>query len=121
MGGKVLNGHKKTPIPLGTFAANIFGSLLFSILHVASDNKGDVWYKYYEMPLAGVLEGYCGCLTTVSSFVHEKFTLKRNAAMERKNKLKKEVLSCEHEVRTYKVSVIYFFLTLIVAQILTSI
>ena len=119
--GRVLNEHKKRRIPLGTFAANIFGSLLFTVLHVTSDSKGDVWYKYYELPLAGILEGYCGCLTTVSSFVHEKVQLKRKAAMTTKDKLKMEVLSCEHELLTYKVSIVYFFLTLIVAQILTSI
>merc|ERR1712176_225021 len=102
---------------MGTFTANIFGSLLFTLLHVLSDNSTDIWYKYYEMPLAGVLEGYCGCLTTVSSFVHEKVHLKRQDAVQRKDTLQMEVLTCEHEMKTYKVSVIYFFLTLFVAQI----
>ena len=116
--GKVFNG--KHDIPLGTFIANIVGSLLFTIFYVMSAEKDDLFWRYWETAFAGILTGFCGCLTTVSSFVHEKFKLKRNAAKESKATLKQEVLSCQHEFMTYRISIIYFFLTLIVAQILSS-
>merc|ERR1712173_147246 len=105
---------------MGHICGKYIWQLIVHTAHVLSDNSMDIWYKYYELPLAGVLEGYCGCLTTVSSFVHEKVHLKRKDAVQRKNTLQSEVLSCEHEMKTYKVSIIYFFLTLFVAQILTS-
>ena len=119
--GKVFNKSSHDKIPLGTFIANICGSLLFTVLYVLSAEKDDIFWRYWESAFAGILTGFCGCLTTVSSFVHEKFKLKRNATMASKAKLKQEVLSCEHEFITYKISIIYFFLTLILAQTLSSI
>ena len=119
--GKVFNVNNITQIPLGTFIANVFGSLLFTILYVLSGEKDDILFRYYDSIFSGLLTGFCGCLTTISSFVHEKFKLKRNAAIESKTKLKQEVLTCEHEFLTYKISIIYFFLTLIISQILSSI
>lgn len=119
--GKVFNKSNHDTIPFGTFIANICGSVLFTILYVLSAEKDDILWRYWESAFAGLLTGFCGCLTTVSSFVHEKFKLKRNATTASKAKLKQEVLSCEHEFITYKISVIYFFLTLIVAQTLSSI
>eukprot|EP01084_Bolivina_argentea_P157696 274779_1 len=80
--GKVLNGY--TPIPIGTWTANVVGSVLFAILYVLSWDRGDVLWKYHELGMAALVTGFCGCLTTVSSFVHEKIKLKRDAVVRRK-------------------------------------
>lgn len=68
-----LNGIKPA-FPLGTFAANMVGSLLESIFHllqyrVSNGNSCSI--------LQGLQDGYCGALTTVSTFVVELCTLQR--------------------------------------------
>lgn len=63
--------------PMGTFAANMIGSLLESIFHLLQ----------YRSPngnscsiLQGLQDGYCGALSTVSTFVVELCTLQKNHA-----------------------------------------
>ncbi|TFK75848.1 hypothetical protein BDN72DRAFT_831291 [Pluteus cervinus] len=64
-------------VPLGTLAANSFATALVGIIfvlksdtpHVVSDNACNL--------LQGLSDGYCGCLSTVSTFVLEIYTLKK--------------------------------------------
>lgn len=68
-----LNGLKPT-FPLGTFAANMIGSLLESIFHLLQYRVSD---GNSCAALQGLQDGYCGALTTVSTFVVELCTLQR--------------------------------------------
>ncbi|PQE18107.1 hypothetical protein CJF31_00007962 [Rutstroemia sp. NJR-2017a BVV2] len=72
-----LNG-KTASFPLGTFAVNMFGT---AVLGMA--------YDLQHVPLGGVVgcqvlqgieDGFCGCLTTVSTWVSELSTLRRSHA-----------------------------------------
>lgn len=72
-----LNGRKAS-FPLGTFAVNVFGT---AVLGMAWDLQ--------RVPLGGVVgcqvlqgveDGYCGCLTTVSTWVSELSSLRRKHA-----------------------------------------
>lgn len=72
--------------PLGTFVANIFGTLVFCMAFVlqreplgsASDLAAAVGGGQIGCQvLQGVLDGFCGCLTTVSTWAMELTTLRR--------------------------------------------
>ena len=72
-----LNG-RIAAFPLGTFAANILGSAI----------RGSAW-DIQHVPIGGVIgcqvlqgvqDGYCGCLTTVSTWVMELSSLHRKHA-----------------------------------------
>ena len=72
-----LNG-KIASFPLGTFVANVFGT---AVIGMSSDLQ--------HVPLGGVVgcqvlqgveDGFCGCLTTVSTWVSELSTLRRRNA-----------------------------------------
>lgn len=72
-----LNGRKSS-FPLGTFAVNVFGT---AVLGMAWDLQ--------RVPLGGVVgcqvlqgieDGFCGCLTTVSTWVSELSSLRRKHA-----------------------------------------
>lgn len=88
-----LNPLSKT-FPVGTFIANIFGTALLSAFHVIqgltspaisspacsvvqglSDGQSTV-YSILNCSLTHDLIGYCGCLTTVSTFAVEVVTLR---------------------------------------------
>merc|ERR1712083_1024371 len=113
--GKLFNG--RWSIPIGTMIANLFGSILLMTLLVAFHEPEDplsetIWIE-------AVTKGFCGCLSTVSSFVGELFALKRKA--------KKAALGEGAEdswvltVMASKMSVLYFAITVVGAQLLDTI
>ncbi|TGO89408.1 hypothetical protein BPOR_0111g00180 [Botrytis porri] len=70
-----LNG-KISSFPLGTFAVNMFGTAMMGMV-----------YDLQHVPLGGVIgcqvlqgieDGFCGCLTTVSTWVVELSSLRRS-------------------------------------------
>lgn len=68
--------------PLGTFAVNMFGTAIegmcFDIQHVGVGTMGRLGGGLVGCQvLQGVLDGFCGCLTTVSTWVAEINGLKR--------------------------------------------
>jgi CrcB protein len=71
--------------PLGTFAANMFGTAIeamcYSIQHVGVGVDGAVGGGIIGCQvLQGVQDGFCGCLTTVSTWVAEINGLRRRSA-----------------------------------------
>ncbi|KAI0123900.1 CrcB-like protein-domain-containing protein [Xylariales sp. AK1849] len=72
-----LNGRVAS-FPLGTFAVNIFGTavlgMAWDIAHVPAG--GVIGCQV----LQGIEDGFCGCLTTVSTWVSELATLRRRHA-----------------------------------------
>lgn len=77
-----LNGISKK-FPIGTFAANVFGTLVIGMLYDLqhTDLGGIVGGGIVGCQvLQGLEDGFCGCLTTVSTWVAELKSLrKRNA------------------------------------------
>jgi fluoride ion exporter CrcB/FEX len=68
-----LYGLDKKEFPLGTFFANIIGSLVFGIAYLVQ------FYSPSYLPcqvLNGVTQGFCGALSTVSSFIRELAEMK---------------------------------------------
>ncbi|CAI5760366.1 unnamed protein product [Candida verbasci] len=77
---KYLN-NKIANFPFGTFTANILGTLLLSIFTLLdrgySSNGGRIINTTISCQvLSGLDDGFCGALTTVSTFVAELFGLK---------------------------------------------
>lgn len=70
----------KRTFPLGTFIANIGGSVLLAVVTVVS--KTVVSYHDHDIQslLYAVSIGFCGCLTTMSTFVLELHRLPRRSA-----------------------------------------
>lgn len=71
--------------PLGTFAVNMLGtaveSMCFDIQHVGVGVKGVVGGGLVGCQvLQGVMDGFCGCLTTISTWVGEIRGLRRRHA-----------------------------------------
>jgi len=71
--------------PLGTFAANMFGTAIegmcYDIQHVGIGVNGSVGGGLAGCQvLQGVQDGFCGCLTTVSTWVGEINGLRRRSA-----------------------------------------
>lgn len=64
-----LNPRMKT-IPLGTFMANSLGTALLGLFHVLQGLPFAVSPNACSV-LQGLEDGYCGCLTTVSTFIAE--------------------------------------------------
>ncbi|VUC34188.1 unnamed protein product [Clonostachys rosea] len=69
-----LNG-KIASFPLGTFAANIIGTMVLGMAwDIAHANVGGV---IGCQVLQGVEDGFCGCLTTISTWVSELSSLRK--------------------------------------------
>ncbi|KAH7887685.1 CrcB-like protein-domain-containing protein [Phlebopus sp. FC_14] len=64
-----LNPRLKT-FPLGTFTANMLGTALLGLFHVLQGIPSPVSPAACAL-LQGLGDGYCGCLTTVSTFAAE--------------------------------------------------
>lgn len=72
-----LNG-KKPSFPLGTFVANILGTVTLGMAwDIAHAGVGGV---VGCQVLQGIEEGFCGCLTTISTWVAELASLRRKHA-----------------------------------------
>ncbi|KAI8645111.1 CrcB-like protein-domain-containing protein [Parasitella parasitica] len=68
--------NARTPhFPVGTFAANVFGTLVLAILALVQ--SGPRTSAIACEVVAGLEDGFCGCLTTISTFVVELTTLPR--------------------------------------------
>ena len=102
------NKNNKLKIPVGTFVANVFGSFLLTVLLTISAEVEDP--RLETLFIEATTKGFCGCLSTVSSFVGELFALRRAAMKDANDK-----------ISTYYIPCIYFFLTLVVSQVLSSI
>jgi CrcB protein len=78
-----LNGFSVS-FPLGTFAVNIFGTavegMAFDLQHVPIVNSLVGGGRVPCQVLQGVMDGFCGCLTTVSTWAAELNGLKRHHA-----------------------------------------
>jgi CrcB protein len=62
-------------IPLGTLTANLSGTALLGMFHVLQ-NRGTPFSAHACSILQGLIDGYCGTLTTVSTFAVELNTMK---------------------------------------------
>lgn len=60
--------------PLGTFAANAIGTALLGLFHVLQNLPSSVSPAACSL-LQGLGDGYCGCLTTISTFAAEVVAL----------------------------------------------
>lgn len=74
---------KLTPLvtlfPLGTFVANTAGTALLGVFHVLQRTSTLPSHNGCAI-LQGLIDGYCGCLTTVSTFAVEVDALKAKKA-----------------------------------------
>jgi len=61
--------------PLGTLSANLLGSALLAAFFVIQSTPSPPSQNACDV-LQGLMDGYCGCLTTVSTFVAELWDLK---------------------------------------------
>jgi CrcB protein len=69
----------KSPIPLGTFTANALGTALLGAFHALQRTNSPVSVTACAL-LQGLSDGYCGCLTTVSTFAAEIHAMKDRKA-----------------------------------------
>ncbi|XWW97717.1 hypothetical protein V2A60_005704 [Cordyceps javanica] len=76
----MLLNARRPSFPLGTFAANVLGTavlgMAWDIAHSAAGGGGVLGCQL----LQGVEDGFCGCLTTVSTWVAELSSLRRRSA-----------------------------------------
>ncbi|KAK4137202.1 hypothetical protein BT67DRAFT_347183, partial [Trichocladium antarcticum] len=76
-----LNG-KVVGFPVGTFVANVLGTavlaMAWDLAHAGEGVGGGV--PGCQVLLGGVVDGFCGCLTTVSTWVGELAVLRRRHA-----------------------------------------
>ncbi|KAL0259309.1 hypothetical protein SLS55_005045 [Diplodia seriata] len=73
-----LNGRVPR-FPLGTFAANVCGTVVLGMCYDLQHTGGGRGVVGCQV-LQGVMDGFCGCLTTVSTWVLELKTLRRGHA-----------------------------------------
>ena len=65
--------------PLGTFTANVCGTALIGAFHVLQGTRSPPSFNACNV-LQGLMDGYCGCLTTVSTFATEVAALQPSRA-----------------------------------------
>lgn len=65
--------------PLGTFTANTVGTALIGTFHVLQSTRTPPSPNGCAV-LQGLIDGYCGCLTTVSTFATEVAALRAGRA-----------------------------------------
>lgn len=70
--------------PLGTFAANVLGTavlaMAWSLSHASPGPAGGGGLVACQVLKGGIQDGFCGCLTTVSTWVAEMTALRRKHA-----------------------------------------
>lgn len=82
----LLNNRIDSFICLGTFVVNISASLFAFALHLISVDLGEApeglaFHTRHLLPLVwAARDGFCGCLSTVSTFIGELIRLKRSRA-----------------------------------------
>ncbi|EGS20832.1 putative UPF0695 membrane protein [Thermochaetoides thermophila DSM 1495] len=75
-----LNG-RFTAFPLGTFVVNVAGTAVLAVMWDLEHVRAAVGEEVISCQvLAGVQDGFCGCLTTVSTWVGELAALRRRHA-----------------------------------------
>jgi CrcB protein len=62
-------------LPVGTLAANSLGTALLATFHVLQSTIPPPSMNTCSI-LQGLIDGYCGCLTTISTFAFEVHTLR---------------------------------------------
>lgn len=75
---RILNPKSPT-FPLGTFVANVFGTVILGMAWDIAHTTSTGGVLGCQL-LQGVEDGFCGCLTTVSTWVSELSTLRRKSA-----------------------------------------
>ncbi|KAJ2804002.1 hypothetical protein H4R20_002676 [Coemansia guatemalensis] len=68
-------------LPLGTFVANVIGSAVLAIIHVLQTGAVIRPSTASCYVLTAVADGFCGCLTTVSTFAAELSVLESRRSM----------------------------------------
>ncbi|KAI8821317.1 CrcB-like protein-domain-containing protein [Fimicolochytrium jonesii] len=63
--------NARTPVPLGTFVANVAGTALIGGSYVVSHLTRSVSPTCCAFVVGGLMTGFCGCLTTVSTWAVE--------------------------------------------------
>ena len=64
--------------PIGTLTANILGCVILAIMLIVqsiSIRDNNLWIQYF---IVGIIQGFCGCLTTISTFIKELVDLPFN-------------------------------------------
>ncbi|KAI9504483.1 hypothetical protein GGI25_005453 [Coemansia spiralis] len=68
-------------LPFGTFAANVLGSATLAVIHILQTGVVVLPSAAACYVLAAVADGFCGCLTTVSTFAAEVSVLNRRRSV----------------------------------------
>jgi CrcB protein len=77
--GSVLNS-KIPSFPLGTFGSNTMGTIVSALAYVFQNLPQDHCNGTKDAMLQGLVDGYAGCLSTVSTFIAEMHLLNRRHA-----------------------------------------
>ncbi|KAF8621606.1 hypothetical protein AX15_007626 [Amanita polypyramis BW_CC] len=71
----ILLNLRMKAFPLGTFTANVLGTALLGVFRVLQNKSADPLSPSACGIVEGLIDGYCGCLTTISTFVAELYEL----------------------------------------------